>query len=78
MAHEYDEVDLNRQFDWGLENRASTSGKPPRRARSILYDAKQYGYVPPPMNRAGARVEIPPFDRMRWPHPIDLRSSALL
>lgn len=64
MAHEYDAVEVDRQFEWGLEKRTSTSGKPPRRARSILYDAKQYGYVPPPMDRVGIRVEIPPFDRL--------------
>ena len=64
MAHEYDAVEVDRQFDSGLKNKDSTSGKPPRRTRSILYDAKQYGYVPPPMDRAGTRVEIPPVDRL--------------
>ncbi|WP_213685306.1 AAA family ATPase [Roseicyclus sp.] len=64
MAHEYDAAEVDRQFDWGLKNKASTSGKPARRARSILYDAKQYGYAPPPMDRVSARVEILPFDRL--------------
>lgn len=65
MAHEYVASEVDRQFDSGLENRTSTSGKPPRRARSILYDAKHYGYVPPPLDRAGAPVETPPFDRLQ-------------
>jgi RecA-family ATPase len=75
MAHEYDEVDVNRQFDWALRNRASSSGNV-RTSRSILYDAKQYGYVPPPVDRAGAPVEIPTFDRLAgvpgfFPHGMD-------
>jgi hypothetical protein len=63
MAHEYDAAEVDRQFDWGLKNKASSSGNA-RRARSILYDAKQYGYVPPPTGHTGVRVEIPPFDRL--------------
>ena len=75
MAHEYDKIEVDRQFDWGLENRASTSGNV-RTARHILKEAKHYGYVPPPMDRAGARVEIPPFDRLAgvpgfFPHGMD-------
>ncbi len=75
MAHEYDAAEVDRQFDWGLKNKTSSSGNA-RTARSILYDAKQHGYVPPPMDRAGVRVEIPPFDRLEglpgfFPHGMD-------
>lgn len=44
MAHEYDEVEVDRQFDWGLKNKASSSGKT-RRAASIIFEAKNLGYV---------------------------------
>ena len=63
MAHEYDAAEVDRQFDWGLKNKASSSGNA-RTARHILKEAKHYGYVPPLMDRVGARVEMPPFDRL--------------
>lgn len=75
MAHEYDAAEVDRQFDWGLKNQASSSGNV-RTARHIIKEAKHYGYVPLPMDRVGTRVEIPPFDHLEglpgfFPHGMD-------
>ncbi|WP_420587926.1 AAA family ATPase [Marivita sp.] len=63
MAHEYDAAEVDRQFDWGLKKKASSSGNA-RTARHILKDAKEFGYVPPSLDSSVARVEIPPFVRL--------------
>jgi hypothetical protein len=43
MAHEYDAAEVDRQFDWGLKNKASSSGKT-RRAASIIFEARKFGH----------------------------------
>lgn len=44
MAHEYDAAEVDRQFEWGLKNEASSSGKI-RRAASIIFDARKLGHT---------------------------------
>jgi hypothetical protein len=46
MGHEYDAAEVNRQFDWGLNNKASSSGRR-RRAASIIFEARKLGYTAP-------------------------------
>lgn len=49
MAHEYDAAEVDRQFDWGLKNKASSSGKT-RRAASIIFEARKLGHTAASIN----------------------------
>ena len=64
MAHNYDQTEVDLQFDYGLKNRASSSGKV-RSVASIIYDAKRNGYQVPKQASSGTqREECPPFELM--------------
>jgi hypothetical protein len=59
--HDYDAAEVDRQFDYALKHRASSSGKAIT-IRSLFHAAKQNGYIPQAARHATRDGAIPPFD----------------
>jgi hypothetical protein len=75
MAHEYDAAEVDRQFDWGLKNKASSSGKT-RRAASIIFEARKLGYMVPP-NAVEQAFRFVPVDQLKCRAPSFLVDSLI-
>lgn len=59
--HEYDQAEVDRQFDYALQHSSSSSGKM-RTIRSLFFAAKQNGYVALSTQHSPRNGAIPPFD----------------
>ena len=62
--HEYDQAEVDRQFDDALKRCSSSSGKA-RTIASLFFAAKQNGYVPRGTQQSPRNGSVPPFDLLK-------------